>query len=40
MQFNLEKEITIETDILDYTIGMRIIQQEINRKPQAVAFYS
>ena len=39
MQFDLEKETTIETDTSDYTIGMRMIQQGTKGKPQVVAFH-
>ena len=40
VQFNLEKETTIKIDVLDYAIGIRITQQEIDGKPQVVAFHS
>ena len=39
VQFNLEKETIIKTDISDYTIGMRMTQQGTDGKPQAVAFH-
>lgn len=40
VQFNLEKETTIETNTSDYTIRIRMTQPELGGKPQAVAFYS
>ena len=39
MQFDPEKETTIKIDVSDYTIGMRMIQQGIDRKPQVVTFH-
>ena len=40
VQFDPEKETTIKIDVLDYAIGIRITQQEIDGKPQVVAFHS
>ena len=38
--FNLEREITVKTNILDYTLGGVISQKRTNRKLYLVAFYS
>ena len=40
VQFDPEKETTIETDASDYAIGMRMTQPGLEGKPQAVAFHS
>ena len=40
VQFNLEKETIIETNTLDYAIGMRMTQPGLDGKAQAVAFHS
>ena len=39
-QFNAEKEMTIETDASDYTIGMSMTQPGPDEKPRPVAFHS
>ena len=39
-QFDTEKEIMIETDTSDYTIGMSMTQPGPDRKPRPVAFHS
>ena len=40
VQFDPEKETTIETDASDYAIGMRMTQPGADGKPRAVAFHS
>ena len=37
--FNLEKEIIVETNALDYTIRVYISQKDNNRKLRPIAFY-
>ena len=37
--FNLEREAILETNILDYTIGVYLTQKEDNSKIRIVAFY-
>jgi hypothetical protein len=37
--FDSEKEITLETDISDYTIGVYINQKDLKGRPYPVAFY-
>lgn len=39
VQHNLDKEITIKTDISNYVIRMRMTQPGPNRRPRLVAFY-
>jgi hypothetical protein len=40
VQNNPEKEKTLETDALDYVIGMRLTQPGDDGKPHLIAFYS
>jgi hypothetical protein len=40
MQSNPEKEKTLETDALDYVIGMRLMQLGDDGKLRLIAFYS
>jgi hypothetical protein len=40
VQNNLEKEKTLETNALDYAIGMRLTQPGDDGKPRLITFYS
>ena len=40
VMFNLEKEVIVETNALDYTIRVYISQKDNNRKLRLIVFYS